>query len=221
MDTTTSSEVIDQLLDDVFDDILLGEASEIGPHVQAALDNGVEPLVILNQGMIAGLRAVGVRFEDGECFVPELLYAARAMQAGLLVLKPHLPKGQVNTSGTVLIGTVQGDMHDIGKNLVGLLLEGAGFAIHDLGTNVPPEAFVRAVRAERPDILALSALLTTTMQSMATTIAALEAAGVRDQLKIIVGGAPVTEAFARHIGADGYAPDASRAVALVEALLTR
>jgi 5-methyltetrahydrofolate--homocysteine methyltransferase len=144
----------------------------------------------------------------------------RAMQAGLLVLKPHLPKGENNASGTVLIGTVQGDMHDIGKNLVGLLLEGAGFVIRDLGTNVSPEAFVRAVRAERPDILALSALLTTTMQSTATTIAAIEAADLRDQLKIIVGGAPVTEAFARHIGADGYAPDASRAVSLVEALLT-
>jgi 5-methyltetrahydrofolate--homocysteine methyltransferase len=153
-------------------------------------------------------------------FVPELLYAARAMQAGLLVLKPHLPKGQVKTSGTVLIGTVQGDMHDIGKNLVGLLLEGAGFVVRDVGTNVPPEAFVRAVRAEQPDVLALSALLTTTMQAMATTIAALQAAGLRDRVKIIIGGAPVTEAFAREIGADGYAPDASRAIALVEGLLT-
>src|SRR5688572_1063315 len=124
MNTITSAEVIDQLLDDVFDDILNGAAGDIGPHVQAALNTGVPSLHILNQGMIAGLRAVGTRFEEGECFVPELLYAARAMQAGLLVLKPHLPKGQVSAAGTVLIGTVQGDMHDIGKNLVGLLLEG-------------------------------------------------------------------------------------------------
>lgn len=208
-------------LANIFDDIVRGESVEIGLHVQAALNTGVDPLLVLNEGMIAGLREVGQRFERCEYYVPELLYAARAMQAGLTVLKPHLPRGQVKASGTVIIGTVQRDMHDIGKNLVGLLLEGAGFVVRDLGTNVPAETFVKAVRDERPDIVALSALLTTTMQGMQTTIAALQAAGVRDQVKVIVGGAPVTEAFARQIGADGYAPDASRAVALAHSLVTR
>jgi 5-methyltetrahydrofolate--homocysteine methyltransferase len=148
-----------------------------------------------------------------------MLIAARAMQNGMAILKPHLQKGNVKPSGKVVIGTVKGDLHDIGKNLVALMLEGDGFEIKDLGVDVPVEEFVRVLKEENPDILALSALLTTTMQMMKTTVDAVIAAGLRQQVKIIVGGAPVTEAYAMKIGADGFSPDASRAVTLAKSLL--
>jgi 5-methyltetrahydrofolate--homocysteine methyltransferase len=204
---------------EIFDAIVAGAVAEVKEKVPAALEAGLDPTAILNEGMIAAMREVGARFETGEYFVPDMLLAARAMQAGLNTLKPHLPKSDASTAGKVVIGTVLGDIHDIGKNLVGLMLGGAGFTIIDLGTNVAPEQFVKAVRERGPDILALSALLTTTMLAMKTTIEALKEAGLRDKVKVVVGGAPITEAYALKIGADGFAPDASRAVALVNALV--
>ena len=206
-------------LQKIYDDVLNGEMDEVTQHVQAALDARLDPGVILNQGMISAMQEVGRLFEEGEYFVPEMLIAARTMQDGLALLKPHLVQANVQSAGKVVIGTVKGDLHDIGKNLVAMMLEGAAFEIVDLGVDVPPEKFVEAVKAHQPRVVGLSALLTTTMPSMRTTIEALTAAGVRDQVKVIVGGAPVTEAFARDIGADGFAPDASRAVKLTKSLV--
>lgn len=162
---------------------------------------------------------VGRRFEEGDYFVPELLIAAHAMQAGLASLKPHLQQGELKAAGTVVIGTVKGDLHDIGKNLVAMMLEGAGFEVIDLGADVPPEKFVDAVRTNGAQIVAMSALLTTTMPNMKATLDALQAAGIRQQVKVMVGGAPVTDSYASQIGADGFAPDASRAVHLARSLL--
>jgi 5-methyltetrahydrofolate--homocysteine methyltransferase len=169
--------------------------------------------------MVAAMGEVGRLFEEGEYFVPEMLISARAMQAGLGVLKPHLVNANIKSAGKVLAGTVKGDLHDIGKNLVCMMLEGAGFEIQDLGTDVTPDKFVKAVQASGADVIALSALLTTTMPNMKATIEALKAAGVREQVKVMVGGAPVTETYAAQIGADGYAPDASRAVSLAKTLV--
>jgi 5-methyltetrahydrofolate--homocysteine methyltransferase len=162
---------------------------------------------------------VGKRFEEGEFYVPEMLIAARAMQSGLALLKPHLQQTDLQSSGKVVIGTVKGDLHDIGKNLVAMMLEGAGFEIIDLGTDVSPDKFVAAAREHQADFVAMSALLTTTMPNMKVTIDALQAAGIRQQVKVLIGGAPVTENFVRQVGADGYAPDASRAVAVAKSLL--
>jgi 5-methyltetrahydrofolate--homocysteine methyltransferase len=161
---------------------------------------------------------VGARFERGEFYVPEMLVAARAMQAGLAVLKPHLAEGGVQMRGKVVIGTVKGDLHDIGKNLVAMMLEGAGFEVIDLGTDVAPEKFAAAVREHKPSLVGMSALLTTTMKAMQPTIEAIEDIGLRTQVKVLVGGAPITEDFAKSIGADGYAADASRAVAIAKSL---
>jgi 5-methyltetrahydrofolate--homocysteine methyltransferase len=210
---------MNETLQTIFDAILSGDAAEVQSHVRLALDEKQEPTVILNEGMIASMREVGRRFEEGDFFVPEMLLSARAMQAGMAVLKPSLQQSNVQSSGKVVIGTVKGDLHDIGKNLVALMLEGAGFEIKDLGTDVAAEDFVAAVRAESADILALSALLTTTLPSMKQTIQAVETAGLRDKVKILIGGAPVTEDYARQIGADGFSPDASRAVAVAETLM--
>jgi 5-methyltetrahydrofolate--homocysteine methyltransferase len=169
--------------------------------------------------MIAAMAEVGRLFEQGEYFVPEMLIAARAMQAGMAVLKPQLREANVVSAGKVAVGTVKGDLHDIGKNLAGMMFEGAGFEVLNLGTDVSPEKFVEV--ADSVDMIALSALLTTTMTSMKEIIDALETAGKRSKVKIIVGGAPVTEEYARKISADGYAPDASRAAALAKALITQ
>jgi len=199
--------------------ILEGDLEATKEAVQAALEAGLAPGSILTDGMIPAMGEVGRLFEAGEYFVPEMLIAARAMQAGLGMLKPHLASSDVKSAGKVVIGTVKGDLHDIGKNLVALMLEGAGFEIKDLGVDVAPEKFVEAVRAGGVNIVALSALLTTTMTSMKATVEALQQAGLRDQVKVIVGGAPVTEEYARQIGADGCAADASRAVTLARSLL--
>jgi 5-methyltetrahydrofolate--homocysteine methyltransferase len=206
-------------LQNIYDSILDGDNKNAPVHVQAALDEGHDPGKILNESMIVAMGKVGQLFEDGEYFVPEMLISARAMQAGLAVLKPHLIDSNIQSAGKVVAGTVKGDLHDIGKNLVCMMLEGSGFDILDLGTDVSPEKFVEAVQAGGIDIVALSALLTTTMPNMKVTIEALEKAGVRDRVKVIVGGAPVTEAYAASIGADGYAPDASRAAALAKQLV--
>ncbi|CAG0933752.1 dimethylamine corrinoid protein [Thermoflexales bacterium] len=210
---------MDERLQQIYNCVLNGEMDEVTAHIQAALDAQLDPGSILNQGMIAAMQEVGRLFEEGEYFVPEMLIAARTMQDGLALLKPHLVQANVQSAGKVVIGTVKGDLHDIGKNLVTMMLEGAAFEIVDLGVDVAPEKFVEAVKAHQPRIVGLSALLTTTMPSMRTTIEALKAAGVRDQVKVIVGGAPVTEAFAHDIGADGFAPDASRAVKLTKSLV--
>jgi 5-methyltetrahydrofolate--homocysteine methyltransferase len=205
-------------LEPIFQAILEGEEEQAAESVSLALSAGLAPGTILTDGMVAAMAEVGRLFEEGEYYVPEMLIAARAMQAGLAVLKPHLQAAGVESAGKVVIGTVQGDLHDIGKNLVSMMLEGAGFEITDLGTDVSPAEFVAAVQAHQPDIVALSALLTTTMVNMESTIQALSAAGLREQVRVIVGGAPLTADYARQIGADGYSPDASRAVSLVKQL---
>jgi len=210
---------MDPIIREIYDAILAGHSKVVEATVPAALAAGLAPKQILEEGMIAAMAEVGCLFEQGEYFVPEMLIAARAMQAGLALLKPRLKEGNIPSAGRVAIGSVLGDLHDIGKNLVAMMLEGAGFEVLDLGTNVTPAKFVAAVKEKNAGIVALSALLTTTMSGMKTTIDALARAGVRGQIKVMVGGAPITETFARQIGADGYAPDASRAVALAKSLL--
>jgi len=207
---------MEPVLQEIYDSILNGDAKAMEAKVQAALKAGINPKDILDQGMVAAMADVGQRYENGEFFVPEMLISARAMQAGLAVLKPHLREANVAPSGKVAIGTVKGDLHDIGKNLVGMMLEGAGFEIMDLGTDVDPEKFASV--ADQVDVIALSALLTTTMPNMKATIEALQRTGKRGKVKVVIGGAPVTEAYAQQIGADGFAPDASRAVAVTRAL---
>lgn len=210
---------MDEILKSLFDAILDGDVESAKSNVQKALGAQLDPTNILNDGMIAAMREVGCRFEAGEYFVPEMLIAARAMQSSMAILKPHLQQADITSSGKVVIGTVKGDLHDIGKNLVTLMLEGAGFEVRDLGVDVPVEKFVQVAQEEKPDIVAMSALLTTTMQMMKQTIEALSAAGLRDRVKIMVGGAPVTETFASEIGADGFSPDASRAVSVAKSLV--
>jgi len=206
-------------LDVLFEGILDGDMSVTPSRVQAALGAGIAPGVILNEGMIPAMSEVGQLFEDGEYFVPEMLISARAMQAGLAVLKPYLVASGIEPLGTVVIGTVQGDMHDIGKNLVTMMLEGAGFAVIDLGVDVKPESFIESVRQNKPQVVAMSALLTTTMPKMEVTLEAMRQAGVLENVKVMVGGAPVTPEFAKKIGAHGYASDASQAATLAKSFL--
>jgi 5-methyltetrahydrofolate--homocysteine methyltransferase len=206
-------------LQKIYDSILNGDMDETAGHVQAAVNAQLEPGVILNEGMIGAMKEVGRLFEEGEYFVPEMLISARAMQCGLALLKPLLVQAKVASAGKVVIGTVKGDLHDIGKNLVAMMLEGSAFDIVDLGVDVSPDKFVEAVKAHQPQVVGLSALLTTTMPNMKATIEALKAAGLRDQVKVMIGGAPVTENYARDIGADGYAADASRAATLAKTLV--
>ncbi|WP_322792162.1 corrinoid protein [Bellilinea sp.] len=207
------------LLSSIYQAILEGDQLAAREAVQRALEQDVEAEIILKQAMMPAMEQVGFLFEEGEYFVPEMLVAARAMQTGLSLLKPKLVQADVTPTGKVVAGTVKGDLHDIGKNLVCMMLEGAAFEIIDLGTDVPPERFVEAVQSSGAQLVALSALLTTTMPNMKNTIEALQQAGLRGQVKVMVGGAPVTETFARQIGADGYAPDASRAVMLAKSLM--
>lgn len=206
-------------LDDLFEGILDGDMGATPANVQTALDAGIAPDVILNEGMISAMSEVGQLFEEGEYFVPEMLISARAMQAGLAVLKPHLVASGVDPLGTVIVGTVQGDMHDIGKNLVTMMLEGAGFEVVDLGVDVKPERFIEAIKENKPQVVAMSALLTTTMPKMQVTIDAMREAGVLNSVKVMVGGAPVTAEFAERIGAHGFASDASQAATLAKSFL--
>lgn len=210
---------MEPVLQEIFDSILNGQQKVTSVKVQEALEKGIAPGVVLNEGMVTAMAEVGRLFEEGEYFVPEMLIAARAMQSGLAVLKPALVKADVKPIGKVAAGTVKGDLHDIGKNLVCMMLEGASFEILDLGTDVSPEKFVDAVQNKGANFIAMSALLTTTMPNMKFTVEALKASGLRDKVRVLVGGAPVTDAYAKEIGADGYAPDASRAVALAKSLL--
>lgn len=207
------------MLDIIYQNVIQGNAPETAQGVQRAIDAGLEPGEILNQGMIAAMAEVGRQFEAGDMFVPEMLIAARAMKEGLAILQPHLVDAGVEPVGKVVLGTVKGDLHDIGKNLVGMMLEGSGFEVIDLGVDVSPDEFVAAIQEHQPQLVGLSALLTTTMPGMQATIEALAEADVRGQVKVLVGGAPVTSQFAQEIGADAYAPDASAAATQAKALL--
>ena len=206
-------------IDEVFSAIETGKAKIIAEVVQSAIDAGEDPMEILNRGMVSAMSVIGERFSRGEAFVPEMLISARTMKKGVEVLKPHLAKDAVNSLGTAIIGTVQGDMHDIGKNLVAMMIESAGFEVVDLEVDVPLERFVEAIAAHpNVRIVALSTLLTTTMPAMKQIVAGLNALENRDSFRIMVGGAPITEEFARQIGADGYSPDAAAAAALAKSL---
>jgi len=196
-----------------------GKMDEVKNLTQAALGAGEKPEVILKDGLIASMERIGVRFKNGEIYIPEVLIAARAMHAGMAVLKPILSKAGASLGAKVIIGTVKGDLHDIGKNLVVMMLEGGGFEVVDMGIDVPPEKFVAAIKQHQPRVVGMSALLTTTMREMKNTIDAIVEAGLRKQVKAIIGGAPVTEKYAKEIGADGYAPDAASAVDLVKSLV--
>jgi 5-methyltetrahydrofolate--homocysteine methyltransferase len=196
-----------------------GKMDEVKKLTQDALNNGEAAETILKDGLIQAMDRVGVRFKNGEIYIPELLIAARAMHAGMAVLKPILSKSTTAMVGKVVIGTVKGDLHDIGKNLVVMMLEGGGFEVVDLGIDVPVNKFIEAIQQHQPQVVGMSALLTTTMNEMKNTIQSIEWAGLREQVKTIVGGAPVTEKFAKQIGADGYAPDAASAVDVVRSLL--
>jgi len=203
----------------IIDAVLDFDQEKTAQLVRAHLDQGENALNILDQALIAAMDEVGRKFSAGVFFVPEMLMAAEAMRAGLEVLRPHLARSDIKAKGTIIIGTVKGDVHDIGKNLVKMMLEGAGFETIDLGTDVKPDGFVTAVREHQPQLLGMSALLTTTMPGMKATIEALQEAGLRDTVKIMIGGAPVTAAFAEQIGADAYAPDAATAVDVARGLV--
>jgi 5-methyltetrahydrofolate--homocysteine methyltransferase len=197
-----------------------GKMEEVKKLTQEALDNGELAEIILKNGLIQAMDQIGVKFKNGEIYIPEVLIAARAMHAGMDVLKPILSKSNTSMMGKVVIGTVKGDLHDIGKNLVIMMLEGGGFEVVDLGIDVSAQKFIEAIRDHHPHVVGMSALLTTTMTEMKNIIQAIEWAGLRNQVKAIVGGAPLTEKFAKEIGADGYAPDAASAVDVVKSLLS-
>jgi 5-methyltetrahydrofolate--homocysteine methyltransferase len=216
--------VVSELAEDedfklIQDDVLKGSHQAISGHVQEMLDQGFNPNDILNRGMLSTMEVIGARFTSGDVFIPEVLLSARAMNAALKVLEPFLAKGKKEVSGRLIIGTVRGDLHDIGKNMVVTMLRGVGFEVLDLGINVKTEEFIGKVAESKPDILGLSALLTTTMPEMKKIIDALEESGLREKVKVIVGGAPVNEKFAGQIGADGYAADAGASVDLAKRLL--
>lgn len=196
-----------------------GKAPVVKQLVTDAVAEGVGPQAILNDALIVGMNEVGRRFKANEFYVPEVLLAARAMHAAMSVIKPLLVEHKVKPRGVVVLGTVKGDLHDIGKNLVGMMLEGSGFQVVDVGVDVAPEKFVAAVKDNKPDVVAMSALLTTTMTNMKTTIQALNEAGIRKSVKVMVGGAPLTQRYADEIGADGYAPDAASAAEMASALV--
>ena len=202
---------------DIFNAVLAFDEAGVKAKTQAEVDAGTDIQSILNDGLIAAMDEVGEKFSAGELFVPEMLMAAQAMKGGLEILKPLLATGQSSSKGTVVIGTVKGDLHDIGKNLVSMMMEGAGFDVVDMGVDVDSEAFVKAAADKGADVIALSALLTTTMPAMETTVKAVKEAGM--SVKTIIGGAPVTQAFADQIGADGYSADAPGAVKLVKQLV--
>lgn len=196
----------------------LASMVEKGKHLEAArltrelLDQGMDPSQILLEGLQKGLLTLGERFKRNECFIPEMLLAARAMHAGMDLLRPLLAVADAKPGATIILGTVKDDLHDIGKNMVGMMLEGGGFRVIDAGVNVSPEKFMEAVQKEGAAILAMSSLLSTTLPYLKATIEALKSSGMRDKVKVLVGGAPVTEEYAKEIGADGYAPDAASAV---------
>lgn len=203
----------------IAENIIKGQAPKVQELVQEALDEGTPVREILHDGLIAGMNVVGAKFKNNEFYVPEVLIAARAMKQGMELIRPRLIEEKVEPLGRAAIGTVKGDLHDIGKNLVSMMLEGAGFEVVDLGIDVPPEKFIDAVNSQGTQIICMSALLTTTMPSMQTTIEALKEAGIGDNIRVMIGGAPVTQAYADQIGADGYAPDAASAAEKAKELI--
>jgi 5-methyltetrahydrofolate--homocysteine methyltransferase len=210
------AEVLDQLAKELF----AGNAKGVAELTNKALAEGLEPSEILNDGLIKGMSEVGVKFKANEIYVPEVLIAARAMKAGMEILKPKLAESGVKPVAKMIIGTVKGDLHDIGKNLVAMMMEGAGFEIIDLGIDVPAEKFIQAMKDNKPQVVGMSALLTTTMVQIKENIKAFNDAGVRSNVKVLIGGAPVTQKFTDEVGADGYAPDAASAVDKVKELLS-
>jgi methylmalonyl-CoA mutase cobalamin-binding domain/chain len=211
----------DEVLKGLYDNTLVGNAPEVKDLTNQGLADGIDPEKMLYDALIPSLEEVGARFERGDFFVPEMLIAARAMQGALDILRPLLAETGVQTIGTYVMGTVKGDVHDIGKNLVNIMLEGAGFEVFDLGVNVAPEVFVEKIHEHKPDIVGFSAFLTTTMPMFKANINALEKAGIRDDVIVMVGGAPVTQEYADMVGADGYAADASTAVRLAKDLIEK
>ncbi len=199
-------------LNNISESLQRGAAEKVEELVKKALEENLLPKDILENGLIKGMDIIGAKFKKNEVYVPEVLIAARAMHAGMSILRPKLAETGVKSIGKVAIGTVKGDLHDIGKNLVKMMLEGAGFEVIDLGIDVSPDKFVEAVKEHKPNIIGMSALLTTTMVNMVEVIKALEAAGLRDKVKIMIGGAPITQNYADQIGADGCSPDAASAV---------
>lgn len=209
-----------EILSEISTAVIEGNLDVIQGLTEDALDEGLNAKDILDRGLMPGMDHVGVEFKAGNMFVPEVLRSARAMQSSMTIIRPLLAESGASLKGKVLLGTVKGDLHDIGKNLVGMMCEGAGFDVKDLGKDIGPEDFVQAVKEFEPDVLGMSALLTTTMRSMEHTIKALEEAGVRNKVKIIIGGAPVTQSFADQIGADGYASNAASAADLAKSLVS-
>jgi methylmalonyl-CoA mutase cobalamin-binding domain/chain len=211
----------EDILKGLYDNTLVGNAPEVKDLTNQGLEEGIDPEKLLYDALIPSLEEVGARFERGDFFVPEMLIAARAMQGALDILRPLLAETGAQTVGTYVMGTVKGDVHDIGKNLVNIMLEGAGFTVYDLGVNVAPEVFIEKINEHQPDIVGFSAFLTTTMPMFKANINALEKAGIRDNVIVMVGGAPVTQEYADMVGADGYAADASTAVRLAKDLIQK
>ena len=209
----------EEILQLLYEETLVGNAPVVSDGVKSGLEDGLEPERMLYDALIPSLEEVGARFERGDYFVPEMLIAARAMQGALVILRPLIAETGAKPVGRYVIGTVKGDIHDIGKNLCVIMLEGAGFEVFDLGVNTPPEKFVDAVKQHEPDIVGFSAFLTTTMPMFKANIDALTKAGLRDKVHIAVGGAPVTQEYAKHVGADSYAPDASMATRMAKELV--
>ncbi len=199
--------------------VIEGNVTAAADETKSCLESGMDPMEIINQGLVAGMNVVGPRFKAGEMFVPEVLMSAKAMHAGMELVKEKMVDFEMPSSGKVIIGTVKGDLHDIGKNLVAIMLESSGFTVVNLGVDIPPEKFAEAVKEHEPQVVGLSALLTTTMLEMKETIDYLKEEGLRDKVKVVIGGAPVTDDFSDEIGADGYAPDGGSAVELVQRLL--
>jgi 5-methyltetrahydrofolate--homocysteine methyltransferase len=211
----------EEILKALYDETLIGNAPEVKDLVNKGLEEGLGCESMLYDALIPSLEEVGARFERGDYFVPEMLIAARAMQGALDILRPLLAETGAKPIGTYVMGTVKGDVHDIGKNLVNIMLEGAGFTVYDLGVNVAPEVFVQQIQEHKPDVVGFSAFLTTTMPMFKANINALQKAGIRDDVIVMVGGAPVTQEYADAVGADGYAADASTAVRLAKDLIQK
>lgn len=208
-------------LEELSQNVITAKMEKVKELTQMAIAEGIDPIDIINNGLISGMTVVGVRFKAGDMFVPEVLVAARAMAAGMDIVKPLLLGREVPSQGKVLLGTVKGDLHDIGKNLLAMMLESSGYSVINLGVDIPAEKFVQVVKDNKPDILGMSALLTTTMLGMKEVIDLLKEEGLRDKVKVIIGGAPISDEFAQQIGADGFAPDAGSATELCQRLLAK
>jgi 5-methyltetrahydrofolate--homocysteine methyltransferase len=207
------------ILNQISENLMKGKANDVKALVERALAEGVAPAAILNEGLLSGMSVIGERFKKNEVYVPEVLIAARAMKAGMSILQPRLTSAGVKPRGTAVVGTVKGDLHDIGKNLVGMMLEGAGFKVVDAGIDVAPEKFIQFARDNNAQVLGVSALLTTTMTNMRAVVEAVKASDLNGKVKVMIGGAPVTQSYCDEIGAHGYAPDAASAADLAIKLL--